>query len=111
MNMNLKLIKKNSAFDYITGTVRKRTVLISAIGSLTDIQSINVLARHCIILVKTDTDFFQNVFFIALQHDRKTCVLFTDINHNQIKLLKIKKTILSIVVLLALFSTAFTNPP
>jgi hypothetical protein len=109
--MNLKLIKKNSAFDYITGTVRKRTVLISAIGSLTDIQSFNVLARHCIILVRTDTDFFLNVFFTALQHDRKTCVLLTDINHNQIKLLKMKKTILSIVIGLALFSTAFANAP
>jgi hypothetical protein len=63
------------------------------------------------ILVRTDTDFFLNVFFTALQHDRKTCVLFTDINHNQIKHLKMKKSILSIIVGLALFSTAFAKAP
>jgi hypothetical protein len=78
---------------------------------LIDFQSFIVLARRCIIYVRTDTDFSKNVFFSALQHDRKTCVLFTDINYNQIKLLKMKKTILSIVVGLALFSTAFAKAP
>ena len=111
MNIGFEINKKKSAFDYMTRTVRLRTVPVSRFIPLTDIQSFTVLARRCILLGRTDTDFFLNVFFTALQHDRKTCVLFTDINQNQIKLLKMKKTILSIVIGLALFSTAFAKAP
>jgi hypothetical protein len=61
--------------------------------------------------VRTDEDFFLNVFFTALQHDRKTCVLFTEHSSKPNKIFKMKKTILSIVIGLALFSTAFANAP
>jgi hypothetical protein len=50
--------KKKSAFDYITETVRNRTVTMSPIIPLTDTQSFTVLARRCIMFIRTDTDFF-----------------------------------------------------
>jgi hypothetical protein len=55
--------------------------------------------------------FFLKCFFQMLQHDRKTCVLFTDTNLKTYKTLTMKKSILPIALLLTLFSTAFANRP
>jgi hypothetical protein len=46
-----------------------------------------------------------------LQHHRKTCVLFTDINLKTYKTFTMKKSILPIALLLTIFSTAFANRP
>jgi hypothetical protein len=46
-----------AAFDYITYTVRKRTVPFVLIAPPIDFQPFTVLAWHCIIIVRTDAGF------------------------------------------------------
>jgi hypothetical protein len=50
-------------------------------------------------------------FFTALQHDEIPCVLSSDTNQKHIKNQTMKKSILSLAIVLTLFSTAFANLP
>lgn len=50
-------------------------------------------------------------FLTGLQHDSKTCVLFTDTNQKTYKTKKMKKIILSAAVMLTLFSATYAKMP
>jgi hypothetical protein len=49
-----------------------------------DFQLVNVLACLSLIMVEV-AKFFSRFFLTGLQHDSKTCVLFTDTNQKHIK--------------------------